>query len=47
MTPIHALCTLAEALYMVYANPTPMPKITMKINVAKELLFLISITSMI
>jgi hypothetical protein len=32
---------------MANANPPPMARITMKINVAKELLFLISITSMI
>jgi hypothetical protein len=30
---------------MVYANAMPMPKITMKINDAKELLFLILGTS--
>jgi hypothetical protein len=40
MTPI-------GALFMANANPPPTTKITMKINDAKELVFLISITSMI
>ncbi|MGA8239532.1 MAG: hypothetical protein WB818_03095 [Desulfobacterales bacterium] len=47
MTPIYALSMLAVALYTANANPLQMPRIIMKINAAKELLFLISIAALI
>jgi hypothetical protein len=46
-TPIQILSLLAVFLYMTNADPTPIPRMTMKTSDANELLFLILITSMI
>jgi hypothetical protein len=47
MMPTHALSGLAVTLCTAKAIPTPMPRITMKINVAMELPCLISLTYLI
>ena len=45
MTPIHVLTMFPVTAYVINAAATPMPKITMKTIAAKELLFLIVVTS--